>query len=217
MLLPPKPSAGIREHFSDLEDPRIERRKRHLLIDIVVIAICGVICGAETWVDIENFGQAKLKWFKQFLELPNGIPSHDTFGRVFALLDAEQFQPCFMSWVQAVHEVTGGQIVPVDGKKLRRSYDKHRGKDAIYMVSAWASENWLVLGQLKVDDKSSKIPAVPELLDMLEIAGCIVTTDAMNCQKKTAQKVIEKDADYVLDVKDNQEGLCTAIQELFLP
>lgn len=207
-------AATIIEHFSGVDDPRADNRW-HLLIEMIVIAICASICGADGWSDVELFGHSKYDWLKQFLRLPHGIPSHDTFGRVFALLDAEQFQRCFMRWVQAVHEVTGGQIVPVDGKKLRRAYDTHLGKDAIYMVSAWASENRLVLGQRKVDDKSNEIPAVPELLDMLEIAGCIVTTDAMNCQKKTAQKVTEKDADYVLDVKDNQEGLCTAIQELF--
>jgi predicted transposase YbfD/YdcC len=208
------PVATIVEHFSEIDDPRSDNRS-HLLIEMIVIAICATICGADGWSDVESFGHAKYDWLRQFLDLEHGIPSHDTFGRVFALLNAEQFQGCFVSWVQAICEVTEGQIVPVDGKKLRRSYDKHLGKEAIHMVSAWASENRLVLGQLKVEDKSNEIPAVPELLDMLEIAGCIVTTDAMNCQKKTARKVIEKDADYVLAVKDNQEGLYTAIQELF--
>jgi predicted transposase YbfD/YdcC len=204
----------IFEHFSKLEDPR-SSNKRHILMEMVVMAICGTICGADGWSDIELFGQAKYDWFRQFLRLPHGIPSHDTFGRVFGLLDGEQFQRCFVDWVQAIQEVTQGEIVAVDGKKLRRSYDKTLGKDAIYMVSAWASENRLVLGQSKVDDKSNEIPAVPELLDMLEITGCIVTTDALHCQTKTAQKVIEKQADYVLEVKDNQGGMHTAIQELF--
>ena len=208
------PVARITEHFSELEDPRSDN-KSHLLMDMVVIAICGVLCGADGWSDIEVFGRAKYGWLKQFLRLPHGIPAHDTFGRVFALLDAEQFQSCFIDWVQAIQEVTEGQIVAVDGKKLRRSYDKTLGKKAIHMVSAWASENRLVLGQAKVDDKSNEIPKVPELLELLEIKGCIVTTDAMNCQKKTAQKVIEKEADYVLEVKDNQSGLEAAIQELF--
>jgi predicted transposase YbfD/YdcC len=198
-----------------LDDPRSDN-KSHLLMDIVVIAICAVICGADGWSNVELFGQAKYAWFKKFLRLPHVIPSHDTFGRVFARLDAEQFQSCFMEWIRAVHEITEGQVVAVDGKKLRRSYDKALGKKAIYMVSAWASENRLVLGQSKVEAKSNEIPAVPELLDMLEIAGCIVTTDALNCQKKTVQKVVEKDADYVLEVKENQEGLHTAIQELFV-
>lgn len=184
-------------------------------MDMIVIAICAVVCGANGWSNIELFGQSKYDWFKQFLRLPHGIPSEDTFGRVFACLDGEQFQSCFMNWVQAIHEITQGQIVAVDGKKLRRSYDKFLGKKAIYMVSAWASENRLVLGQRQVDAKSNEIPAVPELLDMLEITGCIVTSDALNCQKKTVQKVIEKEADYVLEVKDNQGGLHAAIQDLF--
>jgi predicted transposase YbfD/YdcC len=208
------PVATIIEHFSGVDDPRSANRS-HLLMEMIVIAVCAAVCGADGWSDVENFGHAKYDWLKDFLELRHGIPSHDTFGRVFARLDPEQFQSGFVSWVQAVREATAGQIVPVDGKKLRRSYDKHLGKEAIYMVSAWASENRLVLGQLKVDEKSNEIPAVPELLDLLEIAGCIVTTDAINCQKKTAQKVIEKDADYVLAVKENQEGLYTAIQDLF--
>jgi predicted transposase YbfD/YdcC len=206
--------ATITAHFSELDDPRSDN-KSHLLTDMIVIAICAVICGADGWTNIELFGHAKYDWFKQFLRLPHGIPSHDTFGRVFGVLKAEQFQRCFINWVQAVHEITEGQTVAVDGKKLRRSYDKALGKQAIYMVSAWASENQLVLGQSKVDDKSNEIPTVPELLDILEIAGCIVTSDALNCQKNTAQKVIEKDADYVLQVKDNQKGLHVAIQELF--
>jgi len=208
------PVATITEHFSKLDAPR-RYNKSHLLLDIIVIAICAAICGADNWVDVENFGNAKHDWFKQFLKLPHGIPSHDTFGRVFALLDAEQFQTCFVEWIQAVNEVTQGQIVAIDGKKLRRSHDKTIGKDAIHMVSAWASENRLVLGQIKVDDKSNEIPAIPQLLDVLEISGCIVTIDAMGCQKEIAKKIIAKDADYVLAVKANQGSLYEDIKELF--
>jgi predicted transposase YbfD/YdcC len=186
-----------------------------LLIDIVVIAICGVICGAETWVDIENFGKAKQKWFEQFLELPNGIPSHDTFGRVFNRLDAEQFQRCFLDWMRAVSKIFRGQVVPIDGKTLRRSHDKTIGKGAIHMVSAWALENQLVLGQVKVDEKSNEITAIPQLLGALAISGCIVTIDALGCQKEIAQQIVDRGADYVLALKENQGGLYAAVEDLF--
>ena len=212
--MPITPIGPLVFHFSDLEDPRNDNR-RHLLLDIIVIAICAAICGADTWTDVELFGQAKEQWFRKFLELPHGIPSHDTFGRVFALIDPEQFQACFRGWIAAVEERTEGEIIALDGKQLRRSHDKAEGKKAIYMVSAWASENSLVLGQQKVDDRSNEITAVPQLLEMLEVSGCIVTTDAMNCQVETAKKVIENDADYVFVVKDNQPRLLEAIQGLF--
>jgi len=208
------PVATIIKHFSGLEEPRCDN-KRHLLLDIIVIAICAAICGANSWTDVELFGHAKHEWFKGFLELPHGIPSHDTFGRVFALLDAERFQRCFVEWIQAVEQRTQGQIIALDGKQLRRSHDKTLGKKAIYMVSAWASENRLVLGQTKVDDRSNEITAIPQLLDMLEVSGCIVTTDAMGCQTAIAGKAIENDADYVFVVKENQGRLFETIQELF--
>ena len=207
-------TATIIEHFSELADPRRYNR-RHLLIDIVVIAICAVICGADDWVAVEEFGGAKQDWFAEFLELPHGIPSHDTFRRLFAVLDAEQFRNCFIGWISAVYEVTEGQVVPIDGKQVRRSHDKGLGKDAIHMVSAWASENRVVLGQVKVDEKSNEITAIPELLDMLEIAGCIVTIDAMGCQKKITQKVKDKQADYTIAVKGNQKGLHEDVMEIF--
>jgi len=210
----PAPVATIIEHFSSIEEPR-RYNKRHLLLDIMVIAVCAAICGANDWVAVEAFGKAKLQWLKQFLKLPHGIPSHDTFGAVFAVLDAEQFQASFIGWVQAVTKVLSGQIVPIDGKKLRRSHDKAIGKDAIHMVSAWASENSMVLGQLKVDDKSNEITAIPQLLDLLEIEGCIVTIDAMGCQKKIAEKIVEKGADYVLALKGNQGNLAEDVQALF--
>ena len=209
-----KPVATITEHFSELEDPRRYNRW-HLLSDMIVIAICAAICGADTWVDVETFGKAKRDWLQQFLELPHGIPSHDTFGRVFALLDAGQFQKCFVEWVQAVNDVTEGQIVPIDGKELRRSHDKSIGKSAIHMVSAWASENGVVLGQVKVDEKSNEITAIPKLLEMLELSGCIVTIDAMGCQKKIAAQIIDQGADYTLSVKENQKNLYDDIVALF--
>lgn len=208
------PVATIIKHFSGLEEPRCDN-KRHLLLDIIVIAICATICGANSWTDVELFGHAKHEWFKGFLELPHGIPSHDTFGRVFALLDAERFQRCFVEWIQAVEQRTRGQIIALDGKQLRRSHDKTLGKKAIYMVSAWTSENRLVLGQTKVDDRSNEITAIPQLLDILEVSGCIVTTDAMGCQTAIAEKAIENDADYVFVVKENQGRLFETIQELF--
>ena len=208
------PVPTVTKHFSRLEDPR-RYNKRHQLLDILVIAICAAICGANSWEDVELFGNAKYDWFKEFLELPHGIPSHDTFGRVFAVLDAEQFQACFVEWVQAVDKLILGQIVALDGKTLRRSHDKDTGKEALHMLSAWASENRVVLGQKNVGDKSNEITAIPQLLDILEVAGCIVTIDAIGCQTKIAEKIVQKQADYVLAVKQNQARLHRAIQELF--
>src|SRR5574337_428788 len=175
-----KPS--LISHFADLPDPRIDLTKRQLLIDIIVIAICGVICGANDWVAIEAYGRAKESWLRQFLELPNGIPSHDTFGDVFVRLDSEAFRQCFMDWVQAVFVATQGQVIAFDGKCPRGSKDGRLGRTAIDMVSAWATANHLVLGQMKVDDKSNEITAIPALLALLEVAGCIVTIDALGTQ-----------------------------------
>lgn len=208
------PTASVIEHFSKLDDPRRYNR-RHLLLDIVVIAICAVICGADDWEAVEEFGKSKYKWFKGFLKLPHGIPSHHTFRRVFACLDAEQFRACFKEWIKAVYKITKGQIVAIDGKKLRRSHDKTLGKKAIHMVSAWAAENRLILGQVKVDDKSNEITAIPQLLDVLEITGCIVTIDAMGCQKEISKRIVGQDADYMLALKENQGGLYDDVQELF--
>jgi predicted transposase YbfD/YdcC len=195
------------EHFSNITDPRVDRSKRHKLIDILVIAICATICGAEGWEEFELFGQAKLDWFKSFLELPGGIPSHDTFRRLFARMDPSEFQRSFLDWVRSAYQLTKGQVVSIDGKKSRRSYDLQAGKSAINMVSAWASENQMVLGQVKVDQQSNEITAIPHLLDMLELAGCIVTIDAIGCQTAIAEKIVEKEADYVLSVKGNQGNL----------
>jgi predicted transposase YbfD/YdcC len=203
------------EHFGGIRDPRLDRRKRHKLLDIIVLAICGAICGADDWVAIEGFGKAKRGWFGSFLELPGGIPSHDTFGRVFAALDSGELQCCFRKWVEALSELLQGQVIAVDGKALRRSYDNTSGKAAIYMVSAWASENHLVLGQLKVNEKSNEITAIPELLRLLDLRGCIVTTDAIGCQKEIAELIVERQGAYVLAVKGNQGNLYRDVISLF--
>jgi predicted transposase YbfD/YdcC len=203
------------EHFSNVTDPRIDRTKRHKLIDILVISICATICGADGWEEFELFGQAKLDWFKSFLELPGGIPSDDTFRRVIGRIDPRQFQQCFLDWVRSVYELTQGQVVAIDGKQSRRSHDRPTGKTAINMVSAWASENQMVLGQVKVDEKSNEITAIPVLLEMLEVAGCIVTIDAMGCQTDIAAKIVEKEADYVLSVKGNQGNLHEDLVQYF--
>jgi predicted transposase YbfD/YdcC len=201
-------------HFSNITDPR-DLNKRHKFIDIITIAICAVVCGANSWEHIQVFGQSKLNWFKDFLELPHGIPSHDTFGRVFAQIDPDQFQQSFMSWVQALCQLSHGQVIAVDGKTLRRSHDKSNGKSAIHMVSAWASANGIVLGQVKTDEKSNEITAIPELIKTLEVEGCIVTIDAMGCQKNIAKTIIDKGADYVLALKDNQGTLHDNVELFF--
>lgn len=212
---PRVPTAAITDYFASLEDPRIDRTKRHQLLDIIVIAICAVIGGADDWVAVEAFGNAKLPWFRTFLDLPNGIPSHDTFGRVFSRLNPERFEQCFLAWIQAVSELTQGQVIAFDGKVLRGSRERSLGKAGIDMVSAWATTNHLVLGQVKVDDKSNEITALPKLLQLLELAGCIVTIDAIGCQTAIAQAVVAGQADYVLAVKENQGHLYEDIKELF--
>ncbi len=210
-----RPDVCIKKHFGSLKDPRIDRTKRHKLLDILTIAICAVICGADGWTDIEFFGKSKKKWFQTFLELPNGIPSHDTFGRVFAQLDPAQFETCFLAWIRAISDLIPGQVIAIDGKQLRRSHDRTSGKAAIHMVSAWASANQLVLGQVKVDDKSNEITAIPELLQALALDGCIVTIDAMGCQKEIASTIVDKGADYVLALKENQGNLYNDVVLLF--
>ena len=202
-----KIDSRIVTHFGSVDDPRIDRTKQHQLIDIIVIAICAVICGADDWVAIAEFGKAKEEWFNTFLELPNGIPSHDTFRYVFIRIDPEQFRNSFISWVQAVCEVTQGQVMAIDGKELRGSHDKTLGKSAIIMVSLWACENRLVLGQQKVDTKSNEITAIPKLLELLDISGCIVTIDAIGCQTKIAKAIVDAEGDYILALKENQGRL----------
>ena len=194
-------------HFSSINDPRMDRTKEHLLIDILLIALCAMLCGAEGFVDFEDFGKARIKWLRSFLALPNGIPSHDTFRRVFAMLDPGQFADCFRNWTQSLRTAISAEIVAIDGKTLRRSHDRSKGKEAIHMVSAWARENGLVLGQVKVEDKSNEITAIRELLRALKLAGCIVTIDAMGCQTKIAREICSAGADYVLALKGNQSTL----------
>lgn len=203
------------EHFSTLEDPRADGGKRHLLLDIVTIAVAAVVCGADSWVEVELFGQTKQPWLTTFLELPHGIPSHDTFGRVFERLDPSQFHQCLLSWLTSVQAIAQDQVVAVDGKTLRRSHDRTLGKSAIQLVSAWATANHLVLGQEKVSEKSNEITAIPQLLQALDIAGCTVTADALHCQETMAETIIAQDADYILAVKGNQNTLFTEIQDLF--
>jgi predicted transposase YbfD/YdcC len=205
----------ITKHFASLKDPRDGNATPHQLQDILVIAICASICGADTWTDVETWGIAKQDWLRGFLELPHGILSHDTFGRVFALLDPDEFRKGFLSWIRAIQKLTRRQVIALDGKKLRRSHDHRLGKKAIAMVSAWATANHLVLGQIKVRTKSNEITAIPELLRLLEVRGCIVTIDAIGCQPKLAAKIVKKEADYVLAVKQNQGQLFEDVKDLF--
>lgn len=208
-------AANLTKHFANLTDPRVERTKEHLLLDIVVIAVCAILAGADGWVAVEAFGRAKEKWLRTFLELPNGIPSHDTFGRVFAALDPFEFEQSFLSWIQAVSTRLTGEVVAVDGKTLRRSHDKRLGKNAIHMVSAWATAQRLVLGQRKIEDKSNELTAIPELLRVLALEGCIVTVDALGCQTEIAETIVNQGADYVLAVKGNQGKLHEDLKDLF--
>ena len=196
-----KPST-IQKHFGTLTDIRTAN-KRHLLIDIITISICAVICGASTYEQIVAFGKAKFKWLDTFLELPNGIPSHDTFGRVFSIIDPREFQNSFMEWVEDVSQRLEKEIIAIDGKTLRRSHDNASGKKAIHMVNAWATGSNIVLGQYKTEEKSNEITAIPLLLKMLDISDSIITIDAMGCQKKIASVIIDKKADYVLSLKEN--------------
>lgn len=197
------PKLSLIEHFKDLPDPRVNRTKDHDLIDLLVIAVCTLLCAGESFNDMEDFGHAKHDWFKTFLTLRNGIPSHDTFNRLFAALDPKQFLDCFLRWTQSLRQAVRQEIVALDGKALRRALN---GDQSVkYIVSAWAESNGLVLGQLKVADKSNEITALPELLRVLELTGCIVTVDAMGTQKKIAREIIEADADYVLALKGNHE------------
>lgn len=211
----PTSLTSIQTLFSKLEDKRDPDLIDHLLIEMVIITICSVICGAENWVDVANWGEEKQPWLRQYLRLENGIASHDTFRRVFLLIDPEQFQACFQQWIQAAFVVTEGQVIAVDGKQLRGSRDGKEGKAAICMVSAWATANEVVLGQRKCEEKSNEIAAIPELLKQLELKGCIVTIDAAGCQKNNASIIVKGGADYIFALKENQEGLFDDVKFMF--
>lgn len=210
-----KPKITLIDHFSKLTDPRIDRTKEHLLIDIVTIAICAMICGADNWVAMETYGKSKQEWLQQFLELPNGIPSHDTFARVFARIDPLEFERCFRDWVGSIAQLISGEVVSIDGKTLKHSGSKGIGKKAIHLVNAWASEQRLVLGQRKVDRKSNEITAIPELIKTLELTGCLVTIDAMGTQIEIAQLIQDSGADYCLALKGNHKNLHEEVIQLF--
>ena len=208
-------ASGIMGYFSIVRDPRVQKRKKHNLVDILVIAICAVMCGAEGWEEMERYGRSKESWLRTFLELPHGIPSDDTFARVFSIIDPIEFQRCFAAWVAAMRGDLKGLTVAIDGKTLRHSFNRATGKNAIHLVSAWVVENQVVLGQLKVDEKSNEITAVPKLIDMLNIQGSTVTTDAMGCQKELAQKIIDKVANYVFCLKGNQGIAHAEVRDFF--
>ena len=205
--------AGLVDFLEEVPDPRLDRTREHKLIDILVIGVCCLICGGEGFTDMETFGKAQRKWLGGFLELPGGIPSHDTFNRVFCAIDPQAFSDCFIRWTQTLRTHLGEEVVALDGKALRRARDENGGLP--YIVSAWASRNGLTLGQVKVNDKSNEITAIPELLRVLGLAGCIVTIDAMGCQKKIAQKIFDQKAHYVLSLKGNQGVMHTEVEELF--
>jgi predicted transposase YbfD/YdcC len=200
--------------FAQVEDPRMERTKLHRLRDIIILAICGVLCGADGWVEIEEFGKAKEAFFTELLDLPNGRPSHETFGRVFALLDPKQFEASFVQWVQGISRTVKG-VIAIDGKTLRRSHDRQAGKKALHLVSAWAVENRVVLAQLATEEKSNEMTAIPLLLKQLALKGCLVTIDAMGTQTKIAAQIIEQEGDYALALKDNQGNLYEEVQATF--
>ncbi len=207
--------SSLLAYFGDMPDPRIDRCQRHQLIDIIVIGICAVICSADSFVEMEEFGNAKCDWFETFLDLPNGIPSHDTFRRVFGKLKPAEFQRCFLAWIESVQEQTKGEIVAIDGKALRGTFERTTNKLALRMVSAWATQNSLVLGQVKTQEKSNEITAIPRLLSILEIEGCIVTIDAMGCQKDIVEQIVEQKADYCISLKGNQGRLHEEVREYF--
>lgn len=207
-------SARMQDHFSELTDPRC-REVTYPLINVVVIAVCAVICGADDFVAIAKFGLTKRDWLGRFLDLKDGIPSHDRFNAILAAIKPAEFEKCLLSWITALHEITDGQVIAIDGKTLRRSFDAANSKAAIHMVSAWATANHISLGQVVVDAKSNEITAIPKLLDMLELSGAMVTIDAIGCQTEIARQIVAVEADYCLAVKGNQPTLHQGLVDFF--
>ena len=209
-------SATFLRHFASLKDPRLKNHNhRHYLTDILAITVLGTICGADGWVEIVDFARAKKEWLKTFLKLPNGIPSHDTFGRVFSLLDPQMFFECFLEWVQSLNLSLSNEVIAFDGKTLRGSHNRKKGKQPLHLVSAWASNQQILLGQIKTEDKSNEITAIPQLLKMIDVKDAIVTIDAMGCQKKIAKQIIKQGGNYVLSLKDNQPTLRQDVASIF--
>jgi len=202
-------------HFSVVSDPRLDHNKRHNLCDILFIAVCAVLCGANHCVAIADFAKARQDWLRQFVPLEGGPPSHDTFSRVLSILDPKEFELCFVNWTKSIQQTTEGEVVPIDGKTVRRSFDNATGQSAIHMVSAWGSANGITLGQVKIDDKTNEIKAIPKLLDMLDIKGRIITVDSMGTQKAIAKQIIEKNGDYVMALKDNHPNLAADVEAFF--
>jgi len=207
---------SLTKHFGQLADPRDSTKARHKLLDMIAISVAAVICGADDWVSIAAFARAKEGWLRKFLELPNGIPAHDTFGRVFSLLAPEAFEQCFRDWVSAVRQAVPEEVVAIDGKSVRRSHNRGAGLGPLHVVSAWATENRLVLGQVATEAKSNEITAIPRLLELLVLEGCIVTIDAMGCHTKIAEQIIAAGGDYVLALKGNQGTLAEEVEEAFI-
>jgi predicted transposase YbfD/YdcC len=209
------PTALIETHFGVIQDYRAVNQIEHKLIDMIIITICATICGADDWVAIAEYGRTKHDWLKTFLELPNGIPSDDTFNRLFSRLKPEELQKCFMGWMQAVHQVTDGELLNIDGKNLKGAKEPGNSRSLIHIVSVWSASQHLVMGQKKVSEKSNEITAIPPLLEMLAIKGCLVSIDAMGCQREIAQAIIEQGGDYVLALKGNQGNLHEDVVQLF--
>jgi len=212
---PPIIPPALHDSFVRITDPRSQKSQLHSFATVLTIAVCATISGADSWVAIEGWAKAKAEWLSTFLDLKNGVPSHDTFGRLFAAMDPEEFQRAFISWTESIAESLDGCVVAIDGKTLRRSFDRANGRSAIHMVNAWVTSQGLSLGQIKTEEKSNEITAVPALIRLLKLKGAIVTLDAMGCQKKITQAICEQEADYIIAVKNNQRTLHQEITSWF--